>query len=75
MSDQQNKFMLNIMTPEKKFLEDHVSMVTVPAFEGEIGILKNTYTQKHHYQIMLIHFIQRLPCVKKINSQKINLVD
>ena len=39
MIDQQNKFTLNILTPEKKFLEDQVSMVTVPAFEGEIGIL------------------------------------
>lgn len=39
MSDQQNKFRLNILTPEKKFLEDQVSMVTVPAFDGEIGIL------------------------------------
>ncbi len=39
MSDLQNKFMLNILTPEKKFLEEEVSMVTVPAFEGEIGIL------------------------------------
>ena len=39
MSDQQNKFMLHILTPEKKFLEDEVSMVTVPALEGEMGIL------------------------------------
>ena len=31
--------MLHILTPEKKFLEDEVSMVTVPALEGEMGIL------------------------------------
>jgi len=39
MIDRQNKFMLNILAPEKKFLEKEVSMVTVPAFDGEIGIL------------------------------------
>ena len=35
-------FKIEIVNPEKSFLsKDNVSEVVVPAFEGEIGILKN----------------------------------
>jgi F-type H+-transporting ATPase subunit epsilon len=36
---EQNKIKLQILTPEKKFLEEEVDMVTAPAPNGEIGIL------------------------------------
>ncbi|MEQ9116159.1 MAG: ATP synthase F1 subunit epsilon [Rickettsiales bacterium] len=36
MSD---KFQVTILTPERVFVDQQVSMVTLPAFKGEIGIL------------------------------------
>ena len=37
-----NSFKLDIVNPEKSFLsKDNVSEVVIPAFEGEIGILKD----------------------------------
>ena len=38
------KFNLEIVSPEKSFLKkDNISEVVVPAFEGEMGILKKFY--------------------------------
>lgn len=34
-------FMLEIVTPDRKFFEDEVEMVIVRGTEGDIGILKN----------------------------------
>ncbi len=39
MSNHKHALKLLILTPERKFLEKEVSMVTVPAFLGEMGIL------------------------------------
>jgi len=37
-----NGFKLEIVNPEKSFLsKENVSEVVVPAYEGEMGILKN----------------------------------
>ena len=38
MSD---KFTVEIITPEKKILKSETSEVTIPSYEGEIGILKD----------------------------------
>ena len=56
MSEQ---FNLEIVSPEKSFLKkDNVIEVVVPAFEGEMGILKN--------HISIISFLK--PGIIKINS-------
>ena len=56
MSEQ---FNLEIVSPEKSFLKkDNVIEVVVPAFEGEIGILKD--------HISIISFLK--PGIIKINS-------
>ena len=56
MSEQ---FNLEIVSPEKSFLKkDNVTEVVVPAFEGEMGILKN--------HISIISFLK--PGIIKINS-------
>jgi len=34
-------FKLDIISPEKTLFSDEVSMVTIPAVEGDMGILKN----------------------------------
>lgn len=36
-----SEFMLEIVTPDRKFFEDKVEMVIVRGIEGDIGILKN----------------------------------
>ena len=39
------EFKLEIVNPEKSFLsKEDVSEVVVPAFEGEMGILKDLFT-------------------------------
>ena len=56
MSEQ---FNLEIVSPEKSFLKkDNVTEVVIPAFEGEMGILKD--------HISLISFLK--PGIIKINS-------
>ena len=56
MSEQ---FKLEIVSPEKSFLsKDNVTEVIVPAFEGEMGILKD--------HISIISFLK--PGIIKINS-------
>ncbi len=56
MSEQ---FNLEIVSPERSFLKkDDVTEVVVPAFEGEMGILKN--------HISIISFLK--PGIIKINS-------
>ena len=56
MSEQ---FNLEIVSPEKSFLKkDDVTEVVVPAFEGEMGILKN--------HISIISFLK--PGIIKINT-------
>ena len=56
MSEQ---FNLEIVSPEKSFLKkDNVTEVVVPAFEGELGILKD--------HISIISFLK--PGIIKINS-------
>ena len=56
MSEQ---FNLEIVSPEKSFLKkDNVTEVVVPAFEGEMGILKD--------HISIISFLK--PGIIKINS-------
>ena len=53
-------FSIEIVNPEKSFLsKDNVSEVVVPAFEGEIGILKD--------HISIISFLK--PGIIKINSK------
>ena len=37
----EENFKLDIISPQKTFFSDDVSMVTLPAIEGDIGILKN----------------------------------
>ena len=37
----ENNFKLEIISPEKIFFSDNVEMVTLPSYEGEMGILKN----------------------------------
>ena len=57
MSEQ---FKLEIVSPEKSFLKkDNVTEVVVPAFEGEMGILKD--------HISIISFLK--PGIIKINSE------
>ena len=57
MSEQ---FNLEIVSPEKSFLKkDNVTEVVVPAFEGEMGILKD--------HISIISFLK--PGIIKINSE------
>ena len=52
-------FFLEIVSPEKSFLKkDNVTEVVIPAFEGEMGILKD--------HISLISFLK--PGIIKINS-------
>ena len=56
MSEQ---FNLEIVSPEKSFLKkDNVTQVVVPAFEGEMGILKD--------HISIISFLK--PGIIKVNS-------
>ena len=53
------KFFLEIVSPEKSFLKkDNVTEVVVPAFEGEMGILKD--------HISIISFLK--PGIIKITS-------
>ena len=53
------EFKLEIVSPEKSFLsKDNVTEVIVPAFEGEMGILKD--------HISIISFLK--PGIIKINS-------
>lgn len=40
MADNDNKFTLKIITPDRVFYEDHVSMVEFNTIEGEVGIYK-----------------------------------
>ena len=57
------KFNLEIVSPEKSFLKkDDVIEVVVPAFEGEMGILKD--------HISIISFLK--PGVIKVNSNNEN---
>ena len=57
------KFNLEIVSPEKSFLKkDDVMEVVVPAFEGEMGILKD--------HISIISFLK--PGVIKVNSNNEN---
>ena len=52
-----NGFKLEIVNPEKSFLsKENVSEVVVPAYEGEMGILKN--------HISIISFLK--PCLVKV---------
>ena len=52
------KFKLEIVTPEKNFLsEDNIYEVVIPAYEGEMGILKD--------HISIISFLK--PGIIKIN--------
>tara|TARA_B100000378_G_scaffold242403_1_gene211603 strand:+ start:157 stop:552 length:396 start_codon:yes stop_codon:yes gene_type:complete len=37
----EENFKLDIISPQKTFFSDDVSMVTLPAIEGDIGVLKN----------------------------------
>ena len=37
----ENNFKLEIISPEKIVFSDNVEMVTLPSYEGEMGILKN----------------------------------
>ena len=53
------EFKIEIVNPEKSFLvKDNVSEVVVPAFEGEMGILKD--------HISIISFLK--PGIIKVNS-------
>ena len=59
MSD---KFKVEIVNPEKSFLsKEDVTEVVVPAFEGEMGILKD--------HISIISFLK--PGIIKVHSEKI----
>ena len=37
----ENKFRLEIISPEKIIFSDDVTMVTIPSYEGDMSILKN----------------------------------
>ena len=37
----ENKFKLEIISPEKIIFSDDVTMVTIPSYEGDMSILKN----------------------------------
>ena len=37
----EDNFKLEIISPEKFFFSDNVKMVTLPSYEGDMGILKN----------------------------------
>ncbi len=41
MAEQDNKFLLKIITPDRVFYEESVSMVEFNTVEGEVGIYKN----------------------------------
>ena len=36
-----NKFAIEIITPDRKILDSEVSEVTIPSYEGQMGILKD----------------------------------
>ena len=46
------KFKLEIITPEKSILKSEAAEVTLPSFEGEMGVLKD--------HISLITFFSRV---------------
>ena len=55
------EFKVEIINPEKSFLiKENVTSVVIPAFEGEMGILKD--------HISIISFLK--PGIIKINSEK-----
>ncbi len=56
------EFKVEIINPEKSFLiKENVTLVVIPAFEGEMGILKD--------HISIISFLK--PGIIKVHSEKI----
>ena len=56
-----NKFTVEIITPDKSILKSETSEVTIPSYEGQMGILKD--------HIPLITFLRYLLSYK-INTLK-----
>ena len=38
-----NKFTIEIISPDKSILKSEVDEVTIPSYEGQMGILKKNY--------------------------------
>ena len=58
----ENNFNLEIISPEKIVFSDNVEMVTLPSYEGEMGILKN--------HISIITFLR--PGIIKVQTKEKN---
>tara|TARA_Y100000590_G_C15732453_1_gene1017511 strand:- start:3227 stop:3622 length:396 start_codon:yes stop_codon:yes gene_type:complete len=58
----ENNFKLEIISPEKIVFSDNVEMVTLPSYEGEMGILKN--------HISIITFLR--PGIIKVQTKEKN---
>ena len=54
----ENNFKIEIISPEKVIFSDTASMVTIPSYEGEMGLLKD--------HISIITFLK--PGVIKVNK-------
>ena len=47
MSD---KFTIEIITPDKTILKSEATEVTIPSFEGQMGILKGPYSLNYFFK-------------------------
>jgi ATP synthase F1 epsilon subunit len=63
----QDKFKLEIITPDKSILKSEVSEVVIPSYEGQMGILKN--------HIPLITFLRPGLIITQDNGEKIFFVE
>ena len=63
----QDKFKLEIITPDKSILKSEVSEVVIPSYEGQMGILKN--------HIHLITFLRPGLIITQDNGEKIFFVE
>ena len=63
----QDKFKLEIITPDKSILKSEVSEVVIPSYEGQMGILKN--------HIPLIAFLRPGLIITQDNGEKIFFVE
>ena len=59
----ENNFKFEIISPEKVIFSENVSMVTIPSYEGDMGVLKN--------HISIITFLR--PGIIKVKKDEQNL--
>ena len=67
-----NGFKLEIVNPEKSFLsKENVSEVVVPAYEGEMGILKKKQTTYLDFLEIGKNTASRLPSLERLREASI----